>query len=47
MAAYASAEVVKDETKQAFSGELKDLVQRTPSNECVYEMMDANARTGT
>lgn len=45
-AAYAPAEVAKDETKQAFWGGLNDLVQRTPLKECVHVLMDANARTG-
>ena len=46
VSAYAPTEVRKDETKQAFWDRLDSLVQRIPAKECVYVLMDANARTG-
>ena len=46
VSAYAPTEVSKDETKQAFWDRLDSLVQRIPAKECVYVLMDANARTG-
>ena len=46
VATYAPTEVATDETKQAFWSSLHDLVQRIPSKECVYVLIDANARTG-
>ena len=46
ISAYAPTEVSKDETKQAFWDRLGSLVQRIPAKECVYVLMDANARTG-
>ena len=39
-------EVTKDETKRAFWDRLDSLVQRIPAKECLYVLMDANARTG-
>ena len=42
VSAYATTEVSKDETKQAFWDRLDNLVQRIPAKECVY----ANARIG-
>ena len=44
--AYAPTEVSKDETKHAFWDRLDSLVQRIPAKECLYVLMDANARTG-
>ena len=46
ISAYAPTEVSKDETKQAFWDRLDSLVQRIPAKECLYVLMDANARTG-
>ena len=46
ISAYAPTEVSKDESKQAFWDRLDSLVQRIPAKECLYVMMDANARTG-
>ena len=46
ISAYAPTEVSKDETKQAFWDKLDSLVQRIPAKECLYVLMDANARTG-
>ena len=46
VSAYAPTEVSKDETKQAFWDRLDSLVQRIPAKECVYVLMDANARIG-
>ena len=46
VSAYAPTEVSKDETKQAFWDRLDNLVQRIPAKECLYVLMDANARTG-
>ena len=46
ISAYAPTEVTKDETKQAFWDRLDSLVQRIPAKECLYVLMDANARTG-
>ena len=46
IAAYAPTEVAKGEAKQAFWDNLDDLMKRIPSKECVYVMIDANARTG-
>ena len=46
VSAYAPTEVSKDETKQAFWDRLDSLVQRIPAKECLYVLMDANARTG-
>ena len=46
VSAYAPTEVSTDETKQAFWDRLDSLVQRIPAKECVYVLMDANARTG-
>ena len=46
VSAYAPIEVSKDETNQAFWDRLDSLVQRIPTKECVYVLMDANARTG-
>ena len=46
VATYAPTEVATDETKQAFWSSLHDLVQQIPSKECVYVLIDANARTG-
>ena len=46
VSAYAPTEVSKDETKQAFWDRLDSVVQRIPTKECVYVLMDANARTG-
>ena len=46
ISAYAPTEVTEDETKQAFWDRLDSLVQRIPAKECLYVLMDANARTG-
>ena len=46
VSAYAPTGVSKDETKQTFWDRLNSLVQRIPAKECVYELTDANARTG-
>ena len=46
VSAYAPTEVSKDNTKQAFWDRLDSLVQRIPAKECVYLLMDGNARTG-
>ena len=46
ISAYAPTEVTKDETKQAFWDRFDSLVQRIPAKECLYVLMDANARTG-
>ena len=46
VSAYPTFEVSKDETKQAFWDRFGSLVQRIPVKECVYVLMDANARTG-
>ena len=46
VSAYAPTEVSKDETKQAFWDRFDSLVQRIPAKECLYVLMDANARTG-
>ena len=46
ISAYTPTEVTKDETKQAFWDRLDSLVQRIPAKECLYVLMDANARTG-
>ena len=46
VSAYAPNKVSKDETKQAFWDRLDSLVQRIPGKECMYVLMDANARTG-
>ena len=46
VSAYAPTEVSKDETKQTFWDRLDSLVQWIPAKECVYVLMDANARTG-
>ena len=46
VSAYAPTEVSKDETKQAFWDRLGSLVRRIPARECVYVLMDANARAG-
>ena len=45
VSAYAPTEVSKDEIKQAFWDRLDSLVQRIPAKECLYVLMDANART--
>ena len=46
VSAYAPTKVSKDETKQAFWDRLDSLVQWIPAKECLYVLMDANARTG-
>ena len=46
ISAHAPTEVNKDETKQAFGDRLDSLVQWIPAKECLYVLMDANARTG-
>ena len=46
VSAYAPTEVSKHEAKQAFWDRLDSLVQQIPAKECVYALMDANARTG-
>ena len=46
VSAYVPAEVSKDETKQGLWDKLDSLVQRIQAKECLYVLMDANARTG-
>ena len=46
VSAYAPTEVSKDETKQVFWGRFDSLVQGIPGKECLYMLMNANARTG-
>ena len=43
---YASTEPSGSEKKRAFWHRLDSLVQRIPNNECLFVLMDANARTG-
>ena len=46
VAAYAPTEGAADGSKRAFWGKLDSLVRGIPTKECVYVLMDANARTG-
>ena len=43
---YAPTEPSDNEKKRAFWYRLDSLVQRIPKKECLFELMDANARTG-
>ena len=43
---YAPTEPSDSEKKRAFWHRLDSLVQRIPKNECLFVLMDANARTG-
>ena len=46
VAAYASTEVAAAGSKRMFGGKLDSLVQRIPAKECVFVLIDANAKTG-
>ena len=43
---HAPAKPSDSEKKRAFWDRLDSLVQRIPKNECIFVLMDANARTG-
>ena len=43
---YALTEPSESEKKRAFWHRLDSLVQRIPRKECLFVLMDANARTG-
>ena len=45
--AYAPTDRTKDaELKRIFWQKLEDLVEKIPTEECLFVLMDANARTG-
>ena len=46
MVGYAPTEPSDSEKKRAFWHRLDSLVQRIPKKECIFVLMDANARTG-
>ncbi|CAB1106171.1 unnamed protein product [Ectocarpus sp. CCAP 1310/34] len=46
VAAYAPTEPSTADSKRVFWGKLDSLVRRIPSKECVFVLVDANARTG-
>ena len=46
VAAYAPTDVATADSKRSFWLKLESLVRSIPARECVYVLMDANARTG-